>query len=84
MNLKWVLKDREKGTIAPPPEYLEFVRKKRKEFFWLNGTTSVGCMLFAIAIAYLLEGSVTRDVAVEVLLWNVIGMFFANVMSYMA
>ena len=83
MNLKWVL-DRDKGTVAPPAEYLEFVKKKRREFIWLNSTTALGAVVFAISLAYLQKGAVTRGIAEDIFLWNVVGMLVGGLASYLA
>jgi uncharacterized membrane protein YqaE (UPF0057 family) len=83
VNLKWVL-DRDKGTVAPPPEYLDFVKKKRMEFFWLNGTTAGSVVLLTFVMVYLQHGVITRDVTVDIFLWNILGMFVGALASYLA
>jgi uncharacterized membrane protein (DUF485 family) len=83
VNLKWVL-DRDKGTVAPPPEYLEFVKQKRREFFWLNASTVASVVFFMVLLACVREGAVSQHIVADVLGWNLVGMFLGGIASYMA
>lgn len=81
MNLKWNIDGR--GISVPPPEYLEYIKNKRREFAWLGATTFASAVVGALLFAHL-QGHLSIPVAQSILIWNSGGMAFGTFVSYLA
>jgi len=81
VNLKWNIDGR--GIAVPPPEYLEYIKNKRKDFMWLGITTFLGTVVSAIILAHA-QSSLSFPVVKSILAWNFGGMAVGTIVSYLA
>ena len=78
MNLKVNLDGRGFKDVAK--ENLEFMKKKRNEFYRLNVTT-IGAVMAATFMLASTRGHLKQDVTTSILLWNIGGIALTAILS---
>ncbi len=81
VSLRWKLEGAR--PTSPPPEYLEFVKRKRTQLAWLAATTYIASLAVFGLWAYVQEGW-NSDIFLSIFSYNSAGLLLGVVLSYMA
>ncbi len=82
IHLKWNIDGQ--GRVKPPAEYINFVKKKRKEFYMLGFTSFLGSILITCFIVLVREGQIAFEVFNYIFTYNFIGIICGGIISYFA